>query len=311
MIRRKIKSQSLQNLDAVSIVGAGVVGTTLALLLRKTRFPIVSVISRKTTSARKLAQLVQCKDFSNNVADIHPSTRILLLTVSDSSIAEVASQIAQNSKLNFKSLIVCHTSGSLTSDELRPLQEKGATVFSLHPIQTFPNRMNTNQQLHRMQGIWYGVEGNAKAIRFAKGFVRKMGGNTIIIPKEEKILYHIACVLASNYTIALLGAVEQLLQNTSLQLSLPQLRPLVTASVENAISIGARRALTGPVARGDERLIQKHTAALQRYDKKILKLYQTLGLQALEMAVENKKISTRTAQQIKKLLQKNTNERKK
>ncbi len=311
MMKRNVKSQSPQNKAAITVVGAGVVGTTLALLLRKSHFPIVSVISRKKTSACQLARLVHCKNFSNDVADIHPDTSIILLTVSDSSIAEVAMQIVQNSKLNFKSLIVCHTSGSLTSDELRPLQVQGVTVFSLHPIQTFPKGMNTNRQLQRMQGIWYGIEGNSKAIRFAKNLVKELGGNAIIIPKEEKILYHIACVLASNYTVALLGAVEKLLQNTTLQLSLRQLQPLVTASIENAISIGARHALTGPAARGDELLIRKHTVALQRFDKKILNLYQVLGMQALEMAVEDNKISAHTAREIKKLLQENTNERKK
>jgi predicted short-subunit dehydrogenase-like oxidoreductase (DUF2520 family) len=311
MIKRNAKSQSPQNKATITIVGAGVVGTTLALLLRKAHFSIVSVISRKKTTARQLAQLVHCKNFSNDVAEIHPDTKILLLTVSDSSIAKVAAQISQNPKLDFKSFIVCHTSGSLTSDELCTLQLKGAEVFSMHPIQTFPKGITASRQLQRMKGIWYGIEGNSKAIRCAKNLVRVLGGNAIIIPKEEKILYHIACVLASNYTVALLGAVEKLLQNTTLPLSLRQLQPLVTASVENAINIGARRALTGPVARGDELLIRKHAAALQRFDKNILKLYQTLGLQALEMAVEDKKVSTRAAQQIKKLLQKKTSERKK
>jgi predicted short-subunit dehydrogenase-like oxidoreductase (DUF2520 family) len=209
--KRNTKSRSSLNKPAVTIVGAGAVGTTLALLLRKAHYPIASVISRKRTSARKLAQLVHCKNFSNDAADIHPDTTILLLTVSDSSIVEVARRIAKNSKLNFKSLIICHTSGSLTSDELRPLRLKGAAVFSLHPIQTFPARIDVHQQLRRMKGVWYGIEGNSDAIRFAKNFVRELGGHAIIIPKEEKILYHIACVLASNYTVALLGAVEKIL----------------------------------------------------------------------------------------------------
>jgi predicted short-subunit dehydrogenase-like oxidoreductase (DUF2520 family) len=309
MKKRNVKYQFHKNNAAVAIVGAGAVGTTLALLFHKARYPIVSVISRKVTSARKLARLVHCKNYSNDAADIHPATKILIIAVPDSSIADVVAQIAQYSKLDFQSRIVCHTSGSLSSNELRPLQVKGATVFSLHPIQTFPGRIDVDQQIQRMQGIWYGIEGNSKAIRFAKRFVREISGNAITVPKEEKILYHIACVLASNYTVAILGAVEKLLQNTTLQLSLRQLQPLVIASIENAVSTGARRALTGPIARGDEVLIQKHAAALQRFDNKILKLYQLLGLQALEMTLEDKKISTRVAREIKKLLQKNKNER--
>ena len=304
MKTRNVNYQSLQTKAAVTIIGAGAVGTTLALLLRNSHYPIVSVISRKKTSALKLAKLVQCKKYSSNVAGIHPSTKILLLAVPDSSIAEIAKTIAQKSALDFKSLIVFHTSGSLTSEELKLLQVKGATVCSLHPIQTFPKQMDAAAPLQRMHGVWYGVEGNAAAIRFAKNLVKEFNGNAIIIPKEEKILYHIACVLASNYTVALLGAVEKLLQNTSLQLSLPQLRPLVSASVENAVSIGARHALTGPIARGDELLIQKHIAVLQRFDKKILKMYRVLGKQALEMVVEEKNISSHTAQQIKIILQK-------
>ncbi|HVN49036.1 MAG TPA: DUF2520 domain-containing protein [Bacteroidota bacterium] len=303
MNKQKSTSRHFYKQAAVSIVGAGSVGTSLALLLHKSHYPFVSVISRKKTSAKKLALLVHCMNYSCDVADIHLSTRIVILTVSDSSLAEVAKQIAQRSKLDFKSLYVCHTSGSLTSDVLKPLQEKGAMVFSMHPIQTFPSILKNKEQQKRMRGIWYGIEGNSSTLRFAKMLVRSLDGNAVVIPKEEKILYHIGCVLASNYIVTLLGSVEQLFRN-ALPVTLKQMQPLIQASIDNTMNVGASRALTGPIARGDVELIHEHLSALKKIDNKILKIYRVLGKQAIDLAIKEKKISNSVALQLKELLRK-------
>ena len=47
--------------NKISIIGAGKVGSTLALLFKENGFEIVSVISRTKESAKKLGKLVKCK----------------------------------------------------------------------------------------------------------------------------------------------------------------------------------------------------------------------------------------------------------
>ena len=54
------------------------------------------------------------------------------------------------------------------------------------------------------------------------------------------------------------------------------LAPLVRASVENWVRLGAGDALTGPVARGDEATIARHRAAIQERTPDLVAMYDTL-----------------------------------
>ena len=293
---------SFQRTFPVSVIGAGKVGTTLAVLLRRGGYHIVSVISKKKSSARKLAKLVRCTSFSDTPANIHPSTRILLLASPEEIIPAIVDEIKRNASIDFAKLIVFHTSGSLTSDLLTPLRKKGAIVFSLHPIQTFPGASTLSAQLGRMKDVWYGFEGGRDALQFARRLVKSLGGRMVRIPKEEKILYHILCVFASNYSIALLGAVETLAGRVGNDLTLRQVIPLIRTSIENAFQMTPGKALTGPIARGSISTVRKHVQKLKKTDKRLAVLYRRLGIQALEMVKTRKSLSPKVIRQIQRIL---------
>jgi predicted short-subunit dehydrogenase-like oxidoreductase (DUF2520 family) len=291
-----------QQQQLITVIGAGPVGTTLAVLLRRAGYRIVSVISKKETSARLLAQLVHCKQHSRFLADIHPSTCILLISAPEEAIELIAEEVAGNATLDFARLIVFHTSGMVTSDALNPLRTNGAVVFSLHPIQSFPKSANLQDQIVRMKDIFYGFEGERKAILPARRLVKAFGGTIVQIPKEEKILYHIACVVASNYSVALLGAVETLTNHVGKDFKLRHVVPLVNGSIENAFKLTPGKALTGPIVRGSISVVEKHVRKLRKMEKRMTELYQHLGIQALEMAKTKKSLDPKIAQQLKKIL---------
>ena len=54
------------------------------------------------------------------------------------------------------------------------------------------------------------------------------------------------------------------------------LEPLVRATVENWAALGAERALTGPVARGDEATVQRQRAAVAERTPELLALFDAL-----------------------------------
>lgn len=285
----------------MSIVGAGAVGTTLALLMKRKGYRIVSVISRRRSSAKRAAALVGCTRYSHRLSDLHPKTDFLLIATSDESIALVAKEIS-TLPLQFSALFAAHTSGFLTSDMLRRLRQRGATVFSLHPIQTFPGHVSAAQQVRSLNGISYGVEGSPRAVAFARRLVRRLGGRTLQVPKEQKISYHLACVFASNYSVALLGAVEELSAGFIATPRLKHFRALLESSIDNAFLLSPRKALTGPIARGSVKTVRAHIRRLQTKHRRFVPLYKTFGLYTIELARWDKKISSGTAKILKKLV---------
>jgi predicted short-subunit dehydrogenase-like oxidoreductase (DUF2520 family) len=69
-----------------------------------------------------------------------------------------------------------------------------------------------------------------------------------------------------------------------------QLAPLVRATVENWATLGPERALTGPVARGDEHTVAAHREAIAAHAPNLLPLFEALvdatrGLAARRTAV--------------------------
>jgi predicted short-subunit dehydrogenase-like oxidoreductase (DUF2520 family) len=287
----------------ISVVGAGKVGSTLAMLFYHAGYRIVSVISQKKYSAKKLARLVRCETYSDSLSEIHSATRIILIAVPDEDILGIAEEIAKRSNLDLPKLAVFHTSGSLTSDALLSLHREGAIVFSLHPVQSFSKTSTLAHQMARMKNVVYGFEGNKEALTLAHQLVKDLRGKLVQIPKEGKILYHIACVFASNYSTVLIGVVDELTKRIGSRIKLVHFESLVKTSIENAFQQTPKMALTGPIARGSSETIENHLHELRKADKPLSLLYQRIGLQALKMAVTRKSLKPKVAKQIRQILE--------
>jgi predicted short-subunit dehydrogenase-like oxidoreductase (DUF2520 family) len=286
----------------VSVIGAGKVGSTIAILLRRNGYKIISVISQRKTSAKKLSKLVRCTQYSKNLSEIHPSTDILVLAVPEDNLLTVAREIAKAKQINFKHLYAFHTSGALSSKVLRPLERKGTVVFSLHPIQTFPKKMNLSDQIQRMKNVCYGFEGPTKAYRIASEIVKRIRGHIVRISIERKILYHIVCVFASNFSIVLLGVVNKLLKHIGGGLRIEHLQPLVVSSISNSFRLNPEKALTGPIIRGSFVTVRNHLKQLTKTNKSLIPLYKQLSLQALSIAEHGKYLKSNQRKKINQLL---------
>jgi predicted short-subunit dehydrogenase-like oxidoreductase (DUF2520 family) len=153
-----------------------------------------------------------------------------------------------------------------------------------------------------MTKIPYGFEGDRTALQTAQRIVKTLGGEFLRIPKEEKILYHIACVLASNYSVALLWVAAKLVKQIGGNIELRHLEPLVRTSIENAFLKSPAKALTGPIARGSVATVQNHINELKKKNKALLEVYQSLGMQALELTGAQKLLKPTTIRQLRKIL---------
>jgi predicted short-subunit dehydrogenase-like oxidoreductase (DUF2520 family) len=93
-------------------------------------------------------------------------------------------------------------------------------------------------------------------------------------------------VVASNYLVTLLDLAIELNQliGISEEDSIKAFLPLILGTLNNVKTLGIRRALTGPIVRGDIDTIMSHIKAIKTQDPQLLPLYMALGNSTVEIA---------------------------
>jgi predicted short-subunit dehydrogenase-like oxidoreductase (DUF2520 family) len=113
-----------------------------------------------------------------------------------------------------------------------------------------------------------------RALRVAASMARALGLKAVTIDEEDRAAYHAAASIASNFLVTLEAAAERLAQSAGADREL--FVPLVRATVENWARLGPERALTGPVARGDEATVARQRAAIAERAEDLLPLFDAL-----------------------------------
>ena len=119
-----------------------------------------------------------------------------------------------------------------------------------------------------------------RALDTARALAEALGMRTFEVADEDRAAYHAAASMAANYLVALEDAAERLLATTGASREL--LVPLVRATVENWARDGAR-ALTGPIARGDEQTVERQRAAVEERAPELLDLFDALANSTREL----------------------------
>ncbi len=179
-----------------------------------------------------------------------PDAPIVLLAVPDAAIRDAAALVAPGH-------VLLHASGASSVDVLRPYAPAG----SFHPLMTFPG---VQTALPDLTGVAAAVAGDAEAVVAGRLLASALGMVAVEVP-GERALYHAAAVMAGNFATVLLAEAASVLERAGVdaRAARAMLAPLAIQSLRNAIDDPAR-ALTGPVARGDEATIQAHRDALRR-----------------------------------------------
>ncbi len=80
------------------------------------------------------------------------------------------------------------------------------------------------------------------------------------VAPEDRAAYHAAASIASNFVVTLEAAAERLAATAGVDRA--ALAPLVRAAVDTWAELGPERALTGPIARGDEGTVARQREAV-------------------------------------------------
>lgn len=269
---------------SITIVGPGNLGSALVIELYRAGYPIGAMVRRSTsklTRPKALARRVKADLISLGERPL--DSDVIWLTVPDDVIAEVARQLAPTQ--SWKGKIVFHSSGALTSEELSPLREKGASVASVHPLMTFVAAKKPS-----WRGVSFAIEGDAEAVRLAQQIATGVGAIPFEIERRSKVLYHAFGAFASPLVIALMSAMEQVAESAGIPpgKAKEMMRPLLGETLTNYLRVDAASAFSGPLARGDVHTVRKHLSHLKRTPE-AREVYIALAKTAIErLPVKNK-----------------------
>lgn len=285
-------------MNKISIIGAGKLGTTLGHALFKKGFNIISISCRSLSSARKSADIIEEGSPLTDNKKAVKNAEIVVITVPDDRIKDVVNEL---SPLELNHKFIFHCSGILSSDILKPLKKSGALTASIHPIQSFSTK---SRSLHIFKDIYFSVEGNKKAQQLSSRIIKKLGGHRFSLHPKDKPLYHAACTLVSNYLVVLMELAENLLEKAGVKKEIRNriLLSLVKGTLNNIKKNGIPQSLTGPVSRGDFETLKSHLNCLKSAPS-ILRIYQDLAQQALEIAKKENRLHPNKIEEIKALLE--------
>ena len=244
---------------SITIVGPGNLGSAMARALHAAGYRIEEIVHRGGTTAeraRRLAREVNARAVAGDKARL--AAGVIWICAGDSAIAGAASKLAQRGQ--WKGRIALHSSGALSSAELKPLRDRGATVASLHPMMTF-----VRQARPALSGVSFAVEGDVRAVRAARRIAADLGGRLITIEARRKALYHAFGAFTSPLLVATLAAAERVAGKAGMKPAGARaaMAPILAQTIRNYLARGPAEAFSGPLVRGDVVTVRRHLEILR------------------------------------------------
>ena len=283
----------------VGFIGAGLMGKTMGLLLSRCGYEIMGYFSRSETTACRVAKEVGGK-FYSDMSKLACNCDILFITTPDDVIEQIAHILADLGCLQPGQVLV-HMSGVHTSRILQPALGTGASGLSMHPMQSCAS---LEEALLNLPVSVFSLEGDLEALRIGKTMVSRIGAEFFVLSTEDKVLYHAAAAMASNYLVTLFDMAQELLELSGVDFGyrICALTSLMEGTLSNLKVMSPQSALTGPIARGDVGTVSKHIESLEERAPEILDVYKTLGLRTLKLALERDKQDPERLEALKELL---------
>lgn len=229
----------------LAVIGRGRLGTALTAALREAGWHVDGPLGREPALAR--------------------DTDAVLLAVPDAEIAAAAAAIAPGP-------LVGHCSGATTLGALA-----GHEAFSLHPL------MTVTADGADFRGATAAIAGSTeRALAVATAIAAAVGLRPVTVSDADRAAYHAAASIAANFLVTLEDAAERLADTAGIDRA--ALRPLAQAALHNWARVGGQRALTGPIARGDEATVARQRDAVAQRAPDLLALFDALADATRELA---------------------------
>lgn len=239
-------------MERIVMIGAGNVATHIARALASAGCPPVQVWSRSAESAETLAAEVG----SDGVADMDrvvADADMYIISVVDSALPAVIDGICSRCGGNG---VFVHTAGTMS---MQLFCGHAGHYGVLYPMQTF-----SKQKPLDFGDIPCFVEASDAATLAAIHRVAALLSRRVYeLSGDSRRWLHVAAVFACNFTNACYTMAARLLEEHGLDFSM--MLPLVDETTRKVHSLHPADAQTGPAARGDRNVMERHMAMLEEH----------------------------------------------
>lgn len=239
----------------VIMLGSGNIATSLAMAL-KDNCEIIQIYSRTMDNAKTLAQKVGCEAI-DDLKKLDKKGDIYIISVKDDAIDSIIEATPSNGALWL------HTSGSTPIEVFESKRERYGVLY---PMQSF-----SKSRIVDMSEVHIFIEGNCdKVTREINDFASSISENIHKATSQERQQLHVAAVFACNFANHMFTLSSEVLSEAGLPFD--AMLPLIKTTVEKLDHMTPQESQTGPAARGDIKIIEKHLSTLKGDKREIYKL---------------------------------------
>lgn len=264
----------------IGIIGAGKVGISLGYVLRSNGLHVVGISDIAHEALGRAREFLGADTlYTRDNVEMVDACDVIAIAVQDRLIGEAARSVADRAG-DIGGKLFFHTSGADPSSVLSPLEARGASVGSLHPLQTFPD---IESAIDALPDTSIFIEGDDRAREVLHFLGENLGAKVYVVNGEDKVYYHLAAVFVCNLVSALMQAGTGVMKR--IDIDFEPFIPIIRATMKNIETKGPVNALTGPIVRGDDKTVAAHLDAMS--DMPLHKeIYLALSKMAFQMAKE-------------------------
>ena len=286
----------LNKKSPVAVLGAGRLGSSLAIALDKAGYTVAAITSRQPAHREWLSSHLTTGIVVESVQTAANVANIVFITGPDADIEEICSGVKWRSHQ-----AVVHCAGALSLAPLDRARVAGAQTGGFHPLQTFP----TIDSYERLKEVSFAIESaSSTLLGWLRTLAEDLGGSAFEIESSQRAAYHASAVMACGLLSGLTGLSAEMWEPMGIERkeALRRLIPLLRATVDALDEKGLPEAITGPFVRGDIKTIMTHLEATTNKSIVTGNAYAALALASLHIAKEQGGLPDSGFERIKSLL---------
>ncbi len=232
------------------VIGSGNVASSVAPALEKAgAIDVCAVYSPTLEHASALASKLRAAIAVTQPADVPADAEFYLIAVRDDAIVSLPSVLPANGNA-----LWVHTSGGIDAATLKPLSDRYGVLY---PLQTFSKGVAVN-----MSDVPFFIEAGSKEdVELLRSMASLVSPKVYEADGKTRCKMHAAAVFACNFTNHFWAIADDILRReTGTDLSV--LHPLLKETLRKAMTHRPAEVQTGPAARGDRGVIEKHASLL-------------------------------------------------
>ena len=253
------------NINTITIIGAGNVGSQLCEKLANCNFKIDGLVYNRNKPVEKLKKITNTFSFQE-IDKISSHSDLYIIAVNDDQYQKVISTFPLKDKF------IIHTSGSFGSHKLEKITERWGCLY---PLQT----INKKKEID-WNGVNFFIEASKKNdLLKIKALCEKTGFRYHLADSKKREKLHIAAVLINNFTYHLLSSAKAFCEKNNIDYNYFQ--DLLFQSIKNVQDEDAFQLQTGPAKRKDLDLIKKQLELLEN-EESLKEIYDLFSQQIIQ-----------------------------